>query len=502
MAEKVRTRFAPSPTGSMHVGNLHTALFNWMFARTNGGDVILRIEDTDELRSTPEALAIIYDGLKWLDLDWDEGPDIGGPHGPYIQSERLELYQEKVNQLLDEGMAYRCYCTEEEVEERRQIMRARGEAPRYDGKCRNLTVEEEKELQAEGREYCVRFKMKETSNTVIDDIIQGEVQYENALAGDPVIFKQSGFPTYHMAVVVDDDAMDVTHVIRGAGHLPNTQIHIQLQEALGIPTPEYAHLPMILGEDRSKLSKRHGAVSVTEYRDMGYLPEAMFNFLALLGWSTGTEEEVLQRSEIIERFSLQDCSKAPSVFDLQKAEWLNGEHMKRMDGRELARRVHPWLVDAGLFEEDPSEQRWEWLAEVCDLMKERARLLTTFVDWARYFFTDDYTYENRARDEWLNRDSTADVLEMLADRFEALDEWDIGSIEDAIRGLADELDLSAGKVIHPCRAAVTGTTIGPSLFHLLEVLEPHDVIGRLRRTARLSREGELEPDPDLEDHEQ
>ncbi|MFO7948045.1 MAG: glutamate--tRNA ligase [Armatimonadota bacterium] len=493
MPGSVRTRFAPSPTGSMHVGNLHTALFNWIFARKNEGVVVLRIEDTDELRSTPEALGIIYDSLKWLDLDWDEGPDIDGPHGPYIQSERLELYEQKVNELLDAGKAYRCYCTPEEVEERRQIMRARGEAPKYDGKCRNLTIEEQKALEAEGREYCVRFKMKETGSTVINDLIQGEVVYENNLAGDPVIFKQSGFPTYHLAVVVDDDAMDITHVIRGAGHLPNTQIHMQLQEALGIPHPAYAHLPIILGEDRTKLAKRHGAVSVTEYRDMGYLPEAMFNFLALLGWSPGSEEEVLSREEIIRRFSLKDCSRAPSVFDLQKAEWLNGEHMKQMDSRELAERIHPWLVDADLFEQEPSEERWEWLTEVVDLMKERAKLLTTFVNWARYFFTDDYEFENRAREEWLNRDTTPDVLDTLADRFEQIDDWNVDTVEEAIRGLADNLDVGAGKVIHPCRAAITGTTIGPSLFHLVAVLEQHDVINRLRKAAEMSRAGQMEP---------
>lgn len=477
----------------MHVGNLHTALFNWIFARKNEGVVVLRIEDTDELRSTPEALGIIYDSLKWLDLDWDEGPDIDGPHAPYIQSERLELYEQKVNELLDAGKAYRCYCTPEEVEERRQIMRARGEAPKYDGKCRNLTIEEQKALEAEGREYCVRFKMKETGSTVINDLIQGEVVYENNLAGDPVIFKQSGFPTYHLAVVVDDDAMDITHVIRGAGHLPNTQIHMQLQEALGIPHPAYAHLPIILGEDRTKLAKRHGAVSVTEYRDMGYLPEAMFNFLALLGWSPGSEEEVLSREEIIRRFSLKDCSRAPSVFDLQKAEWLNGEHMKQMDSRELAERIHPWLVDADLFEQEPSEERWEWLTEVVDLMKERAKLLTTFVNWARYFFTDDYEFENRAREEWLNRDTTPDVLDTLADRFEQIDDWNVDTVEEAIRGLADNLDVGAGKVIHPCRAAITGTTIGPSLFHLVAVLEQHDVINRLRKAAEMSRAGQMEP---------
>jgi glutamyl-tRNA synthetase len=477
----------------MHVGNAHTALFNWLYARKNGGDVILRIEDTDELRSTPEAMDVIYGGLSWLGVDWDEGPDKGGPCGPYIQSERLERYQEAVQKLLDEEKAYRCYCTPEEVEERREIMRARGLPPKYDGKCEALTEEQRQEFEDEGRVPCTRFRMNRTGTTVIDDRIQGEVVYANDLSGDPVIVKQSGFPTYHFAVVVDDAAMGITDVIRGAGHLPNTQIHMQLQEALGLAHPRYAHLPLILGEDRTKLSKRHGAVSVMEYEQLGYLPEALFNFLALLGWSPGDEREMLKRDEIIDLFSLDSCSKAPSVFDLQKAEWLNGEYMKELPSDDLAQRVLPWLVDAGLMESEPSEERWAWLIKVVDLMKERAKLLSTYVAWASYFFTDEYEYEERARKKWLNKEATPDTLDKLADAFEALDAWDADGIEGAVRGLAEELEVGAGKVIHPCRAAVTGTTIGPSLFHLVELIDRDDVIARLRKTAELSRAGELAP---------
>ncbi len=501
MSEQIRTRFAPSPTGSMHVGNAHTALFNWLFARNNGGAVVLRIEDTDELRSTPEALDVIYGGLKWLGIDWDEGPDIGGPYGPYIQSQRLELYEQKVNELVEQGKAYRCYCTPEEVQQRREIMRAQGLPPKYDSRCRTLTEEDCAELSAEGRQPCTRFKMKQTGNTIVNDIIQGEVVYDNNLCGDPVILKQSGFPTFHLAVVVDDAAMSITHVIRGAGHLPNTQIHLQLQEALELPHPRYAHLPLILGEDRTKLSKRHGAVSVMEYQELGYLPEAMFNFLVLLGWSPGDEQEIMPRDEIVSRFSLEACNKAASVFDLKKAEWMNGEYMKQMEPAELAERVHPWLVAAGLIEEELFGKRWQWLIKIVELMQERAKLLKTYTTWARYFFTDDYEYENRARKKWLNKEATVDVLERLGDGFEALDEWNAETVESVIRGLAEEMGLSAGKVIHPCRAAVTGTTIGPSLFHLLVLLARDDVVARLRRTARLSRDGELAPTGDDADEE-
>ncbi len=463
--------------------------------------MILRVEDTDEVRSTPEAMDIIYGGLSWLGITWDEGPDIGGPYGPYIQSERLDLYNEKVQQLLAEDKAYYCYCTPEEVEERREIMRARGLAPKYDGKCAHLSDAEIENHKTAGRKPCVRFRMKETGNTVIHDTIQGDVVYENNLVGDPVIVKTSGYPTYHFAVVCDDAAMKITHIIRGAGHLTNTQIHLQLQEALGLPHPQYAHLPLILGEDRSKLSKRHGAVSVMDYKELGYLPEAMVNFLALLGWSDGSNQEIMTAEEIAQKFDLNGCSKAPSVFDLQKAEWVNGEHMKMLDGDDLAHRVHPLLVEAGLMEAELSDEKWAWLAQVVDLMKDRAKLLTTFTVWARYFFSDDYEFENRARQKWLNKEETPAILEQTADIFRALASWDADAIEAAVRAQAEEAGVGAGQVIHRCRAAITGTTVGPSLFHLLELLDRDTVIGRLQHAAELSRAGKLAPLPEDEPSE-
>lgn len=482
MSDTIRVRFAPSPTGFMHIGNVHTALFDYLFARHVGGKFILRIEDTDELRSTDAALDVIYGGLKWLGMDWDEGPDVGGPHAPYVQSERLDIYRQYLDQLLAEGKAYKCYCTREDLEEQRRIQQARSLPPRYDGRCR--TAEDRP-----GAEYCIRLKMREVGSTVVNDLIQGDVTYENALAGDPVICKTSGFPTYHFAVVVDDYLMQVSHVIRAVEHLPNTQIHMQLQDALGFPRPVYAHLPIILGTDRTKLSKRHGSVSVVEYQEQGYLPEALFNFLALLGWSPGSEEEVLPREEIIKRFSLEACSKSPAVFDIEKAEWMNGEYIKAMTGEALAHRVLPLLVEDELFEADPEAERWGWLVRVVDLMKERARVLTTFTTWARYFFTDEYEFEDRAKEKWLTREDTPAKLDVLAERLGALPEWTPEAIEAVVRGTADEQGLKAAEMIHPLRAAVTGTTIGPSLFHLLELLPPATVVGRLQRTAGLCRSG-------------
>ncbi len=498
---EVRTRFAPSPTGNLHVGGAHTALFAWLFARHEGGTFVLRIEDTDEVRSTEQSLAAIYDGLRWLGIDWDEGPDVGGPHAPYIQSERLDIYREYVGRLIASGRAYRCYCTPEELEERREVMRARGLPPRYDGKCRTLSAEEAERFEAEGREFCVRFRVDDEGATVVNDLVRGEVSFENALMGDFVIQKTSGYPTYHLAVVVDDHLMNITHVIRAEEHLPNTQAHLQLMAALGFEPPQFAHLPLILGTDRTKLSKRHGAVNLMDYQDQGFLPEAMRNFLALIGWSPGTDEEILNLDELIEKFTLAGVSRSPGVFDLEKATWLNGEYLKRADPVYIAGLIEPLLRAEGLIEEDLSEQRRAWLVAVVDLMKERTRLLRDFVVWGRYFFTDDYPYDNRARSKWLSRPEVPERLELLADRLEALESWGVESIEHTVRGLAEELGVGAAKLIHPCRAAVTGQTIGPSLFHLLALVPQARVVARLRRTAALGRAGELEPLPEGDEQE-
>ncbi len=499
MPDKPRVRFAPSPTGSVHVGHAHTSLFNWLFARHHGGAFILRIEDTDEVRSTKQSLQAIYDGLQWLGIDWDEGPDVGGPHGPYIQSDRLDIYEEFYRKLLDSGRAYRCYCTPEELEERRQLMRARGQAPRYDNRCRELTEEQRAELEAQGRQPALRLRMKDVGSTVVRDLIRGDVPHDNSLIGDVVIRKTSGYPTYHFAVVVDDYLMGITHVLRAEEHLPNTVPHLQLMEALEIPPPEYAHLGLLMGHDRTKLSSRHGAVDLAAYREMGILPQAMVNFMALLGWSTGSDEEVLSVEEIVARFDLDRCSKAPSVFDMEKCEWLNGQHIRIAPMSQLIEIAHPMLVKAGLIEEDLTAERREWLKKVIDLMRDRMRTLSALTDWGAYFFTEDYEYEERARAKWLRKEPTPETLEKLASALGSLDGWGIDAIEAAVRGVAEEMGVGGGKAIHPCRAAVTGTTVGPSLFHLLELLPQETVVARLSRTGELCSGGAFhEPGPGAE----
>ena len=500
MSDRPRVRFAPSPTGSLHVGNAHTALFNWLYARHHKGTFVLRIEDTDEVRSTAESLQAIYEGLKWLGIDWDEGPDVGGPHEPYIQSDRLALgvYGPFFEKLLDSGRAYPCYCTPEELEERREVMRARGLPPRYDNRCRKLTDAQRATLEAEGRQAAIRFRMKDAGATIIHDLCRGDVPYDNSLIGDIIIRKTSGFPTYHFGVVVDDYLMGITHVIRAEEHLPNSVPHLQLMEALGIPPPSYAHLGVLMGFDRKKLSKRHGAVDLAAYRQSGILPDAMVNFLALMGWSTGTEEEVLTREEIVKRFDLGRCGKAPSVFDLDKCEWINSQHINRAPLEELVALAHPMLVRAGLMEEQLAPERREWLSRVVDLMRERMRTVSVLTTWAAYFFTDDFQYEERAREKWLRKPETPDTLEKVADALEPLAEWTADAIETAVRGVADALGTGAAKAIHPCRAAVTGTTVGPSLFHLLALLPGEVVVRRLRRTAHMCRAGAFaEPGPEV-----
>jgi glutamyl-tRNA synthetase len=487
-SDKPRFRFAPSPTGFLHVGNAHTALFNWLAARSVGGEVVLRIEDTDELRSTPEAEAVIYEGLRWLGIDWDEGPDVGGPCGPYRQSERLDLYAAHAQRLLDQGRAYYCYCTKEELEQRREEMRQAGIPPRYDGRCRELTPEQVAAFQAEGREPAIMFRMAESGATAWDDLIRGRQEWSNAEMGDTTIVKASGYPTYHFAVVLDDHLMGITHVIRGEDHLSNTPRHLQIMEALGFDPPRHGHLGLILGEDRRKYSKRHGANSVAEFRELGFLPEAMANFLALLGWSPGGEQEILALDEIVRRFRLEDVSRAGSVFEIGKAEWMNGEYIRQTPTERLTDLLLPILQEQELFEADPTPERWAWLSRVVDVMRERMRTLRELGERNAYFFTDDFEYNEQARKKWLSKPPTAETLDKLAERIETLDGWDHDAIEGAVRGLAEELGVGASKVIHPCRAAVTGTTVGPGLFELLELLEQGTVVARLHRGAELSRE--------------
>lgn len=473
MQEEVRVRFAPSPTGYLHVGGGRTALFNWLFARKNNGKFILRIEDTDLTRSSQGMIQAILDGLNWLGLDWDEDP--------IFQSERIHIYRDHVDKLMAAGKAYYCYCSSEVLKQKREVARREGRPWKYDGACRNLTEEQRRERESEGASKVVRFRVPGGA-TVVEDLVHGALRFENEAIEDFVVLRSDGLPTYHLAVVVDDALLRISHVIRGDDHVSNTPKQVLLYKALGFEAPQFAHLPLILGPDRKRLSKRHGAVSVTEYRDNGYLPEAVVNFLALLGWSPGDGREILSREELIESFSLEGINKANAIFDERKLEWMNGQYLNFKPSEELFLLVVEELKKAGLIYEESAERKREWLLKVIDLLKVRVRKLTDFPELGRYFFEAPKEYEEKGVKKHWKGPEAAGRLSRLSVRLERLDDnFTSDKVEGVVRGLAGELGLGAGKLIHPTRLAITGRSFGPGLFEVMELLGKEAVVERLEK---------------------
>ncbi|MDI6689612.1 MAG: glutamate--tRNA ligase [Actinomycetota bacterium] len=473
--QAVRVRFAPSPTGYLHIGGARTALYNWLFARKNKGSFILRIEDTDRTRSTEEAIEVIISSLKWLGLDWDEGP--------YRQTERFSLYHEAVQRLLDEKKAYFCYCTPEELETRREEALKAGIPPRYDRRCRALSSEQRRVLERE-RKPAIRFACPLEGVTTISDLIRGEVHFENRLLDDFVLLRADGSPTYNFAVVVDDKAMEITHVIRGEDHLPNTPKQVLLYNALNSEPPLFAHLPMIVGPDRKPLSKRHGATSIEEYRNKGYLPEAMVNYLALLGWSLDEKTTLISRNELIEKFSLERVSKAPAVFDIGKLEWMNGYYIRHAPVKRLAAEIIPFLERAGYLAEAPDKRKMSWLERLVFLEQERMKNLAEVVELADFFFKD-VEWDPKSVEKILSAPEVPKVLSMATERLESLDRFDSRGIERTLRSLQNELGLHAREVFQPIRVAVTGRMVSPPLFETLELLGKRRAIDRLRRAQKI-----------------
>lgn len=476
-------RFAPSPTGELHVGAARTALFNWLFARHHEGTFILRIEDTDQLRSTEESLGGILDGLRWLGLGWDEGPEIGGPHEPYFQMERLERYQRASDQLLKADKAYLCYCTPEELEERRQAARARGEPPRYDRRCRDLSQDEEARFQAEGQEPAVRFAMPLEGETVVDDLIRGPVSFRNEDLEDLVILKASGVPTYNFANVVDDHEMAITHVIRAEEHLANTPKQIRIYVALQYEPPLFAHPSIILGEDRKKLSKRHGATSIGEYRLQGYLPEAMVNFLALLGWSLDDRTEIFSMAELGRHFTLDRVNPAPAIFSLEKLNWLNGLYIRRLEPEVLAERLDTVLRGVGI-----AAEREKVLALV-PLIQERMKTLKDAVPLVDFFFSDPVSYPPEALlGDRLEPDEALHLLAATRRSLRGLSSFQETAIEAALRELATHEGVKPSILFGLIRVAVTARTVAPPLFGTLAILGRETALERLQRAeARIRR---------------
>ena len=489
-APAVRLRFAPSPTGYLHVGGARTALFNWLHARKTGGAFILRIEDTDQERSTDAAHQAILRSMEWLGLAWDEGPGVGGDCGPYLQSERLEIYQAQAATLRESGRLYRCYCTGEEIAAR-NVARGEQETAGYDGHCRELTAARIAAFEAEGRVPSWRLRTPDEGETFWYDLVYDKREFRNDLITDRVVLKQDGFPTYNFAVVVDDHLMRISHVLRGDDHVSNTPFQLQIYDALGWERPKFGHMPMILGPDRKRLSKRHGATSVEEFRDQGILPDAMINYLALLGWSPGASgDEVFTREGLIKAFSLKRVNSSPAAFDYDKLTHINAQHLKRLGPSDRLDLTEPMLAARG-WALDPA-----WRAPADDTRAYLTLVLATlggrFSDLRRvpeqigFFFTDDFPVDPEAAAHLAGAEVPA-RLRALADRLEAAlpPQGPAGQdvYEAAVRGLAGDLGIEAGDLIHPCRVALTGLTRSAGMFEVMWLIGGPRTVARLRRVA-------------------
>jgi len=470
MTNPVRVRYAPSPTGYPHVGNIRTALFNWLFARHHGGSFIVRIEDTDVARKVEGAVEAILDALRWLGMDWDEGPEIGGEYGPYFQSERLELYRKAAERLIARGDAYRCYCSPQRLEEMRKEQARRKQPPGYDRACRDLTPEERARKEAEGIPSVVRFKVPLSGQTQTNDLIRGDVVFENSTIDDFVLLKSDGYPTYHLANIVDDHSMKISHVLRAEEWISSLPRHLLLYRAMDFEPPLFAHLPMILGTDRSKLSKRHGAVSVTEYHEQGYLPETMINFLALLGWSLDDKTEIMSRDELVKNFSLDRVSRTAAIFNSEKLSWMNGVYIRSLSLEDFVQRSLPFL-DKHLPAKVKRPLSVDYIRQIMPLLQERARTLAEVPELAEFFFVDDFDYDaNLLIQKKMTKESAIRALEVSKQRLEQVESFDTESLENTLRPLAEELELKTGQLFGTLRVATTGRTAAPPLFETMAVL--------------------------------
>ncbi|MEA1958262.1 MAG: glutamate--tRNA ligase [Chloroflexota bacterium] len=490
--ENVRVRYAPSPTGIPHVGNIRTALFNWLFARHSGGKFIVRIEDTDQSRKVDGAVEAILDSLRWLGMDWDEGPEAGGDFGPYFQSQRLDMYRKYAQQLIDGGHAYRCYCSSERLERMRAGMAERKESMRsYDRHCRNLSDEERAAYESQSLTPVVRFKVPLEGRTTFHDIIRGDITFDNGELDDLVLLKSDGFPTYHLANIVDDHFMEINHIMRADEWLSSTPRHVLLYAAFGWEPPVYAHLPMILGLDKSKLSKRHGATSLVEYCDMGYLPEAMLNFLALLGWALDDKTEIMSRDELIKYFSVDRVSKTAAVFSQEKLGWMNGVYIRELSIDDFVDRAMPFL-ERDLPPSAPRPIDRDYVARIAPLIQERVKVfgdvpasgdmqaVEGIATQTKYFFVDDIEYDaGSLLVKKIDKGTAISSLKAVVDRLQEC-AFDHESLESALRALADELGMKPGVLFGPIRIAVTGRAAAPPLFQTMEVL------GRDRCLKRVS----------------
>jgi glutamyl-tRNA synthetase len=479
MSPSVRVRYAPSPTGYLHVGGARTALFNYLFARHHRGTFILRIEDTDRNRFVEGALNEIYESLRWLGLEWDEGPEVGGEYGPYIQSERLQIYKKQAEELLSTGNAYRCFCTPQRLEQVRLAQEKAKSPTGYDRHCRKLSKQESDAMAAEGKPFIIRMKIPKDTTVAFDDLIRGRIEYSSNVLDDLVLLKSDGFPTYHLANVVDDHFMAISHVMRGDEWIASTPRHVLLYQAFGWTPPVFAHLPIILDPSGGKLSKRKGAASVMDFKRAGYLPEALFNFLAFLGWSPGAgdEREKMSREELISAFSLDKVSPKSAVFDEKKLEWMNGLYLTDRTIESIIPDVYALWKQKGIV---PAERQMNdpLVQDAIRLLKDRSKRLTEIAESGAYFFADPSAYDEQAAKKHFKPESLP-ILKTLAGKMMQLSIFDHASIEGVYRDYAEKSGLSAGNLIHPTRLAVSGVSYGPGLFELLEVLGKETVLRRM-----------------------
>ncbi|GAK13857.1 LOW QUALITY PROTEIN: glutamyl-tRNA synthetase [Geomicrobium sp. JCM 19039] len=483
----VRVRFAPSPTGHLHIGGARQALFNYLFAKHHNGKFIIRIEDTDQARNVEAATDKLLNSMKWLGVDWDEGPDEDGGFGPYRSMERMDTYEKYVQQLLDQDLAYYCYMTSEELEKEREEQLARGEMPKYSGRDRNLTADERAAYEAKGIEPVVRFKVPGGETIHIDDAIRGEVSFDTDGIGDFIIARTDGVPTYNFAVSVDDYLMKISHVIRGEEHLSNTPLQVMIYQALGFTSPTFAHAPLILNPDRQKMSKRDESIMqfVEQYQDYGYLPEALVNFLALLGWSPVGEEEIFTMDNLIEQFSLERVSKAPAVFDESKLAWVGNQYMKSADVERVTELSIPFLQKAGRISDNLSADEHAWVTSLVGIYQEQMHYAAEIVELTELFFKEHVDYEGEAA-EVISAEHVPQVMESLARQIDQLDVFEADEIKKAIKAVQKETGAKGKQLFMPIRVAVTGQTHGPELPKAIELIGKDAVLARVNKAAQQS----------------
>ena len=482
MSNEVRVRYAPSPTGHLHIGNARTALFNYLFARSQGGKFIIRIEDTDKKRNIAGGEESQLKYLKWLGMDWDESVDVGGEYGPYRQSERNDIYETYYNQLLADGHAYKCYCTEAELEAEREVQMERGETPHYSGKCRHLTEEERRQFEQEGRKPSIRIAVPEGTTYTFDDMVKGTVSFESEGMGDWVIIKKDGTPTYNFAVTIDDYLMEISHVLRGDDHISNTPKQLMVYEALGWEPPLFGHMTLIVNESRKKLSKRDESIIqfIEQYEELGYLPEALFNFITLLGWSPAGEEELYSRSEFIEIFDANRLSKSPALFDKQKLTWMNNQYMKKIEVDRVLELALPHLIKAGRLSANLTDEEHQWARSLAALLQEKMSFGAEIVELSDMFFKDEAEYEEDAK-EILSGEQVPEVLKAFSHELGQLDSFLADGIKAAMKAVQKSTGQKGKNLFMPIRAAVTGQTHGPDLPQSIELLGKQKVQKRIHK---------------------